>query len=502
MQLSRKILPEIDPKATELFNLPEKVLQFGTGVLLRGLPDYFIDKANRKHLFNGRVVMVKSTPGGGTDAFKASDGLYTILERGVENGVAVQRSSINASISRVLSANDDWHEILACAGNPDLQVIISNTTEIGITLVAEDALAERPHSFPGRLLAFLRRRYATLGGTVESGMVIIPTELIVENGTVLKSIVLELANLAGDAPAFLEWLETRNDFCNSLVDRIVPGKLPAEDHAAAEKQLGYSDELLIMAEAYRLWVIETKSERTKEILSFSMADDGVVLSPDIEKFRELKLRLLNATHTFSCGLASLAGFETVKESMQHPLFAAFVADLMFKEIIPLVAVNDTTTEEANAFAAQVIDRFSNPYIEHQWRSICVQYSSKMAMRNLPLIQRHYERSQDVPERMALGVAAFLLYSRIKDMSGDIYYATQDGQRYPVQDDKVPVLYRCWSHHQNEHAVHLLLGSGELFDTDLTSFPGFEEAVTHYLAAIEKHGVLQTLEAQTFKRSIA
>jgi tagaturonate reductase len=502
MQLSRKILAEVDPTAQELFNLPEKVLQFGTGVLLRGLPDYFIDKANRKHQFNGRVVVVKSTTGGGTDAFKNSDGLYTLLERGVEKGIAVQRTSINAAISRVLSANDDWEAILACASNPALQIIISNTTEVGITLVPEDALAKLPQSFPGRLLAFLRRRFETLGGTKESGMVIVPTELIVDNGSVLKSIVMELANLAGDTADLLHWLDTANDFCNSLVDRIVPGKLPMHDQAATEKQLGYTDELMIMAETYRLWAIETKSDRTKNILSFSQADDGVILSPDIEKFRELKLRLLNATHTFSCGLAALAGFETVKEAMQNHVFASFIADLMFKEIIPLVAVDDVTRSEANAFAAQVIDRFSNPYIDHQWRSICVQYSSKMATRTLPLVQRHYKISQDVPERMALGFAAFLLYSRIMEQSGDTYYAIRNGERYPVQDDKAPVLLRSWSHHQNEHAINLLLSNGELFDADLTSFPGFEEAVTHYLAAIEKHGVLQTLEAQTFKRSIA
>lgn len=502
MQLSRKIVAEFDPQAQELFNLPEKVLQFGTGVLLRGLPDYFIDKANRQHLFNGRVVVIKSTSSGGTDAFRSSDGLFTLLERGVENGEVVQRSSINAAISRVLAATEDWEAILDCAANSELQVIISNTTEVGITLVPEDALAKKPQSFPGRLLAFLRRRFEQLGGTAESGMVIIPTELIVDNGSFLKSIVVELANLAGDSEAFLNWLKSDNDFCNSLVDRIVPGKLPAQEQAAAEKQLGYTDELMIMAETYRLWAIETKSERTKKILSFSRADEGVVLSPDIEKFRELKLRLLNATHTFSCGLAFLAGFETVKEAMQNDLFASYVSDLMFKEIIPLVAVNDITTNEANAFAAKVIDRFSNPYIDHQWRSICVQYSSKMAMRSLPLVEQHYKISHGVPERMALGFAAFLLYGRIQDQSDDVYYANHNGRRYPVQDDKAPVLFRNWSHHQNGHAVNLLLSNGELFDTDLSSFPGFEEAVTHYLAAIEKHGVLQTLEAQTLKKSIA
>ena len=90
MQLSKKTLKEISPKNgliipdEKLFTLPEKVLQFGTGVLLRGLPDYFIDKANRQGIFNGRIVIIKSTATGGADAFDTQDGLYTLCVKGME----------------------------------------------------------------------------------------------------------------------------------------------------------------------------------------------------------------------------------------------------------------------------------------------------------------------------------------------------------------------------------------------------------------------------------
>ena len=141
-----------------LFVLPEKVLQFGTGVLLRGLPDYFIDKANKQGLFNGRVVVVKSTDQGGTDAYCMQDGLYTILEKGIENGSPIERTTINASISRVVSAKSEWDEVLKCAASKDMQVVISNTTEVGIALVPSDATAFFPESFPGKLLHFLIER--------------------------------------------------------------------------------------------------------------------------------------------------------------------------------------------------------------------------------------------------------------------------------------------------------------------------------------------------------
>src|SRR3954451_22185356 len=100
-----------------IFDLPEKVLQFGTGVLLRGLPDYFIDKANRQGVFNGRVVVVKSTDSD-SSAFDKQDGLYTLCVRGLDGGKKVEENIINSSISRVLSAKDEWSEILKCAHNP------------------------------------------------------------------------------------------------------------------------------------------------------------------------------------------------------------------------------------------------------------------------------------------------------------------------------------------------------------------------------------------------
>src|SRR5947199_10655727 len=108
---------DIEVPAEALFDLPEKVLQFGTGVLLRGLPDYFIDKANRQGIFNGRIVVVKSTSHGDTSAFDKQDGLYTLCVRGLQNGEKVEENIVNSSISRVLTATEQWSEILDCAHN-------------------------------------------------------------------------------------------------------------------------------------------------------------------------------------------------------------------------------------------------------------------------------------------------------------------------------------------------------------------------------------------------
>ncbi|HYC29302.1 MAG TPA: tagaturonate reductase, partial [Chitinophagaceae bacterium] len=386
MYLSRYTLKNITSGVTvpddELFELPEKVLQFGTGVLLRGLPDYFIDKANRKGIFNGRVVVVKSTDGDAS-AFEKQDGLYTLCVRGVENGNKLEENIINSSISRVLGAKGQWTEVLECAHDPNMQIIISNTTEVGIQLVNDDVRKHPPVSFPGKLLAFLYERYQAFNGSTQSGMVIVPTELIPDNGKKLESIVLELAHLNGLSDEFIQWLEEANHFCSSLVDRIVPGKPSAEDYRSLENELGYHDQLLTMSEAYRLWAIEGGAH-VKSILSFASADEGVIIEPNIDIYRELKLRLLNGTHTLSCGLAVLAGCDTVKQAMDSEYMSAFITDLMQNELAPAIPY-EADLYTAREFGAKVLDRFRNPHIRHRWMNITMQYSSKMKLRNIPVL---------------------------------------------------------------------------------------------------------------------
>ena len=480
--------------AAALFALPEKVLQFGTGVLLRGLPDYFIDKANRQSIFNGRIVVVKSTSQGAADEFSKQDNLYTQCVRGIENGQRVDEAIINASISRVLAASDQWQEVLACAGNPALQVIISNTTEVGIALLDnDDVYAAPPVSFPGKLLAFLLERFKKFNGSTESGLVIIPTELITENGNKLKNIVVELARQNKLDASFIDWISSANDFCNSLVDRIVPGKLPGADKAATESRLGYKDDLMIMSEVYRLWAIETGRERTKQVLSFAQADSGVVIADNIEKFRELKLRLLNGSHTFTCALAIQMGFVTVKQAMEDTAFSRFIEQLMMEEIIPAITSDTVSAADGRQFAGQVLDRYKNPFIEHQWLSISLQYSSKMKMRNIPVLQQYYQKTGATPQHMALGFAAYLLFMKsVKNADGS-FSGNAGGKTYLINDDKAAALYELWGIDNTNNFVQKVLENTQLWGTDLTALPGFGQAVTAAISSIQQEGMLAAVQ---------
>lgn len=479
MQLSKANLTAIRNKsvikpADAIFSLPEKVLQFGTGVLLRGLPDYFIDKANRQGLFNGRVVVVKSTDGGDAGAFDRQDALYTLCVRGIEDGHKVEENIICSAISRVLSARDQWQEILALARNPEMQIVISNTTEVGIQLVDDDIRRRPPASFPGKLLAFLYERYKVFNGSAESGMVIVPTELIVDNGKKLAAIIKELIKMNGLEADFLLWVETHCHFCSSLVDRIVPGKPDAASVQQLTNDLGYTDDLLSISEVYRLWAIEG-NEKVRETLSFAAADEGVIIAPDIEIYRELKLRLLNGTHTLSCGLAYLAGFGTVKQAMDDVTFSNFVSDLMLKEIAPAIPY-EVPPAEARDFGLKVLDRFRNPHLQHQWISITMQYSSKMKSRDIPVLLRHYEKNGAPPPLFTLGFAAYLLFMK--------------GGSHPVNDDKAAHFAELWQ--SPATVVNAALKDKSLWGVDLTKLPGFEAAVKENLDFLINKGAAATL----------
>jgi tagaturonate reductase len=472
MKLKRSILQEIEgvdnlilPTKEQLL-YPEKVLQFGTGVLLRGLPDQYISEANRAGKFRGRVVVIKSTQQGTTDDFADQDGLYTLCVKGIDNGHLVNQAYVNASISRVLSATEDWTSILAFAKSEELSVVTSNTTEVGIVYTEENILDGVPSSFPGKLLAILHTRFVHYNGDPTKGLVIIPAELIEENGSKLADILNRLATHNQLGEAFIQWLNHANPICNTLVDRIVPGKLSAVDQAATEAALGYTDALMIMAEPFGLWAIESTDQRVIDALGFSNEEKGCIVVPSIQKFKELKLRMLNASHTFSCGVSILAGMEFVKDSMNHEAIKPFINQLALEEIAAAITGDKISPAEANAFGKAVLDRFANPFLEHKWVSIAAQFTLKMKIRCLPLIIATYEKKGELPHKMLIGFSAYLVQMNLVN-----------------SDDQATSLSN-------------VLSDTETWGQDLTAIPGLLDKVLDITASIQSKGILQTIHQLT------
>ncbi|MBV9775328.1 MAG: tagaturonate reductase [Gemmatimonadetes bacterium] len=471
-------------------DLPERVVQFGTGALLRGFVEYFLDAANRQGLFDGRVVMVGSTGSGRDEVVNDQDGLYTLTIRGVEGGEVREERRVIASVSRALSAKDEWGEVLACARKPELELVFSNTTEIGIVLDEGDsAEMEPPRSFPGKLTRFLYERARAFDFDPARGVVVIPCELIEDNGGRLRAIVLQLAERWELDDRFRAWVEAAVPFCDTLVDRIVPGTPDADTLAGMHESLGYRDDLLTTSEVYRLFAIEG-DDALRARLRFADADPGIVVTPDVGPYRERKVRLLNGSHSITVPAALLCGCETVLEAVEHPLVGPFLRRVMLEEIVPGLEVPG-----AEAFAHEVLDRFANPFIRHALIDISLQQTMKVRVRIVPSILRYAERNGRAPASLAFGFAAFLLLAR-----GEF----QDRRRaagLPVPaDEQGDRLRAYWGtvHGRDAAALEGLVrevcADTALWGTDLTEVPGFVEAVAGCLARMERDGVPAALEA--------
>lgn len=468
------------------FEFPERILQFGTGVLLRGLVDYLVDKANKQGVYQGRIVVVKST-GGDTTEFSQQDNLFTTNIKGVSQGELVNQVLINASISRVLQSNADWELVLQAVRQPALQTIISNTTEVGIQYV-EEKIDGVPSSFPGKLLAVLWERFQYFKGASHTGFVIVPTELVVNNGQLLKEIVLKLAAYNRLPAGFLQWIAEDNHFCSSLVDRIVPGK--PKELAALEEKAGYTDGLWIDTEPYLLWAIEG-DERVKDILGFHQTDSRMLIAKDITPFREQKLRILNGSHTISVPLGYLSGLNIVLECMEDANMRAFFRTVILEEILPTIK---DICPQAPAFAEDVLDRFANPNIAHKLLSITFQESMKMNARNVKTIVRYYDKFQALPASMCLGFAAMLLFLRPEKLDNGQYAGQRAEEYYTITDDNIAIFAQYWSQVTGRggdaiaEMVRAISADQRLWEADLSQIPGFADAVTAHLQGMLQEGV--------------
>ena len=465
--------------------LPERIVQFGTGRFLRAFVDCFVDEANEDGRYDGRIVAVQSTSRARADLLQRQGGLYTVWVRGGTPAAPRESHRVISSVSRGLSAAEQWPDVLDLARSPQLEAVCSNTTEVGLALSGNDRLTSHPpQSFPAKLAAFLLARARHFDCHPDRGLVVLPCELVADNGDLLRGLMLELAGMWQVEPEFVEWLASANVFCNTLVDRIVPGLPPAPEVAAFEDSVGYHDELLTVAEEYRLWAIEAEAAP-----GFATGDDAIVVAPDITPYRLRKVRLLNGGHTLSVPLGYLAGNRTVLENMEHPLTGPYIEALLSHEIGPVLAVHP---ESVAPYVEEVLARWRNPFLRHALIDITLQGTTKMRHRVVPSLRQYFDRFQRVPHLMAAGFSSYLLFSR-GEGTGKTYSGSWQGEHYPINDDRAPVLAEYWKREDAAGVAHAVCSDTGLWGTDLAVLPGFADAVSDYLELMLNRGIQTALE---------
>jgi tagaturonate reductase len=426
IQLEEVLLPK-----TNTLDLPIKVMQFGEGNFLRAFVDSLIQMANDKDIFKGKVIIIQPIPEGRADAINASDGIFTHIARGIHQGQPKEEIRIVGSIDKALKAYGQWDDVLEEAKDPNIKIVVSNTTEAGIAISPDDRFDDNPpRSFPAKVTRLLYERYKTLGKD-KGKLIFIPCELIDRNGDVLKECVIKLCHKFDLEKEFIDWVDKECTFCCSLVDRIVTG-YPQDEIEELTKRLGYVDNNLVVSELFHLWVIEGPSF-VKDIFPLHEAGLNVIFTEDITPYRTRKVRILNGGHTSTVTLAYAAGLNYVKEMVEHPIIGAYLKDLLFEEVVPTVPDNKS---EISAFAQEVLERFKNPYIKHALLDITLNSTSKLAVRVIPSLLDFYSTTGKLPNRLLLSVAGYLRFYKITRTDGKYFYGNRDnGEEYPIRDDK-------------------------------------------------------------------
>ncbi|SDI39890.1 tagaturonate reductase [Proteiniclasticum ruminis] len=473
-------------------NRKEMILQYGEGNFLRAFCDWMVEEANEEGLIEGSIVLVQPISFGMVDKINEQEGLYTLIMRGLENGEKVERTKVITSVSRGLNPFEDYEGYMKLAESEDLKIVISNTTEAGISYVAGDVLEDQlPKAFPAKVLKFLYHRYNHFHGDKERGLLFLPVELIDNNGPELRRIVLQYAKEWNLPEEFIQWMEETCYFANTLVDRIVTG-YPRDEVKEYHEKFGYEDNLLVTSEVFNLWVIEAP-KKYETLFPIHKTRANVIFTDDVRPYKKRKVRILNGGHTSTVLAAYLAGHDYVGQFIEDEVFNGFLRSLIFDEIIPTI---DLPKEELKEFAEAVFERFGNPYIKHRLLDISLNSVSKFTARCLPTLLDFEKENGRLPERMVFSLAALLKFYQVEKKEEGYVGIRENGETYPVKDDEDKLAYfeKAWKEMGLPELVKDVLGKEDLWQRNLLDVPGLYEATLKHLEKITQDGVISTLKA--------
>ncbi len=494
-----------------------QMIQFGEGNFLRAFVEWIAQRSGLT------VAVVKPRPGNSLERLKAQHCRYHVNLCGLQDGKTIDSIEEITRITAAVNPYEDYAAFLALAEAPEARFIVSNTTEAGIAFDPSCKFSDTPAtSFPAKLTQLLYHRFRVFHGDPSKGFILLPCELIFHNGQQLKTCVLQYIELwkealGDDEVPFLRWVEEACYFCTTLVDRIVPG-YPNKDVEALQARLSQPDPLLVQAEPYHLWVIEVPDNLTTAQLSAELPVAGlnVVITTDESPYHQRKVTLLNGPHTVLSPVAFLAGLDIVRDACQHEVIGPFVRRVMYEELLPTLLPSDNSqfsivnsqfsilNSQLSSFADDVMERFCNPFVDHQLTSIMLNSFSKFVTRDLPALKTYFERRGTLPKGLVLGLAAICVY----------YHGGQRPDGTPIRPNDDPAILHLladlWGSTPSSLSspvvggssadISLRVAAGVLAAQDLiwhehgdlNSIPGLTALLAEFIDKILHNGMMETV----------
>lgn len=444
-----------------------KIAQFGEGNFLRSFVDVYFNTLNKEG-GEYEVNLICPIPSPLEEKFVEADYKYNVVTRGVKGGVAgVEHEKIEV-VKGFFSPFNNPDGYYGLARDPELKLIVSNTTEAGIVFSEADKPESFPNiSYPAKLTLFLYERF--LAG--EGGVHILPVELIDENGKELFSCVEKYVELWGMGEAFLDFCKNKCAFHSTLVDRIVSG-FPKDEATQNElfALVGERDGLLSVCEPFGLWVIEG-GRGIEKLIKDGTHNVEVIITDDISYYKKRKVRVLNGSHTNLVAAGLIEGKETVYDFMKDGALRAFFERCAEEEIIPFVSDDIPATE---AFFRDVEARFDNPYLNHALVSISLNSISKWRARNLPTFSDYYEKHGKIAPCMTVGFSYLMaLYSGVRRV----------GEGYESFGIKISDNREYLEYFADGGDIRAFMKDEKIFGEDLTKYEGFADEVVRNVSKI-------------------
>ncbi len=472
---------------------PERIIQFGEGNFLRCFVDWIIYNMNQKTDFNSSVVVVQPIEKGMVDWLNGQDCLYHVNLQGRLNGEVVNSLTRIDVISRALNPYTQNQAFMALADEPSIRFVISNTTEAGIAFDPSCKFTDAPaNSYPGKLTQLLFRRYKTFGGAADKGLILMPCELIFLNGHHLKGCIYKYIELwkkdfGTDYEGFKAWFTDHCYVCATLVDRIVPG-FPRKEIKQIQEKICYEDNLVVQGEAFHLWVIEKPENMSIDELKAEFPAEkaglNVLIAESEKPYHERKVTLLNGPHTVLSPVAYLSGINIVRDACNDPVVGKYIHKVQFDELMQTL---NLPMDELQKFASDVLERFNNPYVDHQVTSIMLNSFPKYETRDLPGLKTYLERKGELPQGLVFGLVAIITYYKGGKRS--------DGADITPNDNVeiMQLLKDMWATGDTQKVAEGVLAADMIWHEDLNKIPGLTELVKEDLDKIQKLGMLEAVK---------
>lgn len=410
---------------------------------------------------------------------RQQDHLYTVLEKGAQGNQAIIVGAVNECLNAKL---DSLAAIIEKFCEPQVAIVSLTITEKGYCIdpatgrldesqpriVHDLEHPDEPHSAPGILVEALARRRER-GLTAFS---VLSCDNIPDNGRIVKNAVLGMAHKRDAELA--TWIEQHVTFPATMVDRIVPAATPASLNEIAE-HLGVFDPCAISCEPFIQWVIEDNFVAGRP--EWEVA--GVQMVDDVMPWEQMKLRMLNGSHSFLAYLGYLAGHQHISDCMQDAPFRQAVRRLMSSEQAPTLTI---TGVDLNAYTDSLIERFANPALKHRTWQIAMDGSQKLPQRMLESVRIHLQRKSAWP-LLALGIAGWMRY-----VSG----VDEAGNEIDIRDPLADQIHTLVAGSDLQQRVTSLLTLKAIFATDLPADADFVNAIQRAWTLLDEKGARQAI----------